>query len=64
MNNKLGYVRREFLLKFGDDGTTATLINDLSNHKTNPNERIKYFNSRFNKLLNKITTTFRLGIDV
>lgn len=54
----------EFLLKFGDDWTTFTLINDLSNLKTNPNEKIKDFNSIFNKLLNKILDTSKPGIDM
>ena len=53
-----------FLTKFGDDRTTATLINDLSNLKSNPNEKIKDFNSRFNKLLNKIPNTSKPGVDV
>lgn len=53
-----------FLLKFGDYWTTATLINDLSNLKTNPNEKINDFNSRFKILLNKIPDTSRHGIDV
>ena len=44
----------QFLAKFGDDRTTATLINDLSNIKSKIGEKIKYFNSRSNKLLNKI----------
>lgn len=34
----------------------ATLINDLSNLMTESKEPIKEFNSRFNKLLNKIPT--------
>lgn len=52
------------MLKFWDDRTTTTLINDWSNLKYNPNEKIKYFNSRFNKLLNKILDTSRHGVDV
>lgn len=43
-----------FLAKFGDDRTIASLINDLSNLKANSDERIKDFNSIFNKFLNKI----------
>lgn len=50
--------------KFGDDHTTATLINNLSNIKANPNEKIKDFNSRFNELLNKIPDTYKPGFDV
>ena len=40
------------------------LINDLSNLKDTPNEKIQYFNSIFNKLLNKIPTASRLGVGV
>ena len=43
-----------FLIKFGDDRSIATLINDLSNLKAEPKEPIKEFNARFKKLLNKI----------
>lgn len=46
--------KEQFLTKFGDDRSTATLINDLSNLKTKSREPIKDFNLRFNKLLNKI----------
>ena len=48
---------KQFLAKFGDDKTTASLINDLSNLKAKTGEKIKDFNSRFNKLLNKIPNT-------
>ena len=41
----------KFLTKYGDDRSIATLINDLSDLKTQPKEPIKDFNSRFNKLL-------------
>jgi len=51
-------------LKFEDDQTPTTLINDLSNLKSNPNEKIKDFNSKFNKLLNKILDTSKSGVDV
>ena len=47
----------QFLAKFGDDITTATLINDLSNLKSKLGEKIKDFNSIFNKFLNKIPAT-------
>ena len=50
------------MTKFSDDITTATLINDLSNLKTNSGKKIKDFNSRFNKLLNKIPTTSKPGV--
>ena len=53
-----------FLAKFGDDRTIASLINDLSNLKVNLDERIKDFNSRFNKLLNNIRITSKPTIDV
>jgi len=46
----------QFLVKFGDDKSTATLINDLSNLKAQAKEPIKDFNLRFNKILNKIPT--------
>jgi len=44
----------QFLNKFGDDRSTAMLINDLSNLKAEAREPIKDFNLRFNKILNKI----------
>lgn len=44
----------QFLMKFGDDRSTTTLINYLSNLKVEPKEPINDFNSHFNKLLNKI----------
>ena len=44
----------QFLTKFGDDRSTASLINDLSNLKAEAREPIKDFNLRFNKILNKI----------
>jgi len=37
--------------------------NELSNLKANPNEKIKDFNSIFNKLLDKIPATSTLGVD-
>ena len=54
----------QFLAKFGDDRTTSSLINDLSNLKSKSSEKIKDFNSRFNKLLNKIPVTTSPGVDV
>ena len=54
----------QFLAKFGDDRTTATLINDLSNLKAKTGEKIKDFNSRFNKLLNKTPATAFPGAEV
>lgn len=45
--------QEQSLTKFGDDRSMTTLINDVSKMK----EPIKYFNSSFNKLLNKIPTT-------
>ena len=39
----------QFLTKFGDDRSTATLINDLSNLRAESKEHITDFNSRFNK---------------
>ena len=54
----------QFLAKFGDDRITATLINDFPNLKAKLGEKIKNFNSRFNKLLNKIPATSLPGVDV
>ena len=48
--------QEQFLTKFGDDRSTATLINDLSNLKAESREPIKDFNLCFNKILNKIPT--------
>jgi len=53
-----------FLAKFGDYTTISSLINDLSNLKANSYERIKDFNSKFNKLLNKIPTASNPAVDV
>ena len=48
--------QEQFLTKYGDDRSLATLINDLSNLRIEQREPIKEFNARFNKLLNKIPT--------
>ena len=48
--------QEQFLTKFGDDRSIATLINDLSNPRAESREPIKDFNLRFNKILNKIPT--------
>lgn len=48
--------QEQFLTKYGDDRSLATLINDLSNLRIESKEPIKEFNSWFNKLLNKIPT--------
>jgi hypothetical protein len=48
--------QEQFLTKYGDDRSLATLINDLSNLRIEHREPIKEFNARFNKLLNKIPT--------
>ena len=53
-----------FLTKFGDDRSTSTLINDLSNLKAEPKEPIKDFKSLFNKLLNKIPTASKPSDEV
>ena len=53
-----------FLAKFGDDRTIASLINDISNLKSISNQRIKDFNSRFNKLLYKIPSASKVAMDV
>lgn len=56
--------QEQFLTKFGDDWSTTTLLNDLYNLKAKPREPIKEFNSCFNKLLNKITTTSKPSNEV
>lgn len=48
--------QEQFLTKYGDDRSLATLINDLSNLRIESREPIKEFKSRFNKILNKILT--------
>lgn len=48
--------KEQFLTKYVDDKSLATLINDLSNLRIESKEPIKELNSRFNKLLNKIPT--------
>ena len=53
-----------FLDKYGDDRTTASPINDLSNLKAKVGEKIKYFNSRFNKFLNRILATVVPSVEV
>lgn len=54
----------QFLVKFGDDSTTASLINDLSDLKAKLSETIKYFNYIFDKFLNKTPVTSSPGVDV
>lgn len=56
--------QEQFLTKFGDDRSIETLINDLSNLKSESKESIKDFNSRFNKLLNKIPATSKPSEEV
>lgn len=56
--------KEKFLAKFGDDRTIASLINELSNLKAKKEEKVKYFNSQFNKLLNKIPTLSAPGVDL
>jgi len=56
--------QEKFMTKFGDDRSMATLINYLLNLKTETREPIKYFNSCFKKLLNKIPTTSRTSEEV
>ena len=52
----LDILQNQFLTKFGDERSTETLINDLSNLKAEAREPIKDFNLVFNKILNKIPT--------
>ena len=56
--------QEQFLTKFSDDRSTATLINDLSNLMAESKEPIKDFNSCFNKLLNKIPTASKPSEEV
>lgn len=56
--------QEQFLTKFSDDRSTATLINDLSNLRTESKDPIRDFNSHFNKLLNKIPTAFKPSEEV
>jgi len=56
--------QEKLLTKFGDDRSTMTLINDLSNLKTETREPIKDFNLRFNKILNKIPTASKPSEEV
>ena len=56
--------QEKFLTKFGDDHTTATLINYISNLKENSNKNIKDFYSRFNKFLNNIPQASQPGVYV
>ena len=56
--------QEQFLTKFGDHRSTTTLINDLSNLKTESREPIKDFNSRSNKLLSKIPTASKPSEEV
>ena len=51
--NSWNMFEEQFLAKFGDNRITAMLTNDLSNLKGKTGEKIKYFISKFNKLLNK-----------
>lgn len=54
----------QFLNKFGHDRTITTLINQFSNLKTSPNDKVKDFNSRFNNILNQIPTISNPGVVV
>ena len=56
-------LKEQFLGKFGDDRSTASLIKDLSNLKAKTGEKIKDFNSRFNKFLNKIPSREVPGVE-
>jgi len=54
----------QFLTKFGDDRSIATLINDPSNLRAESKEPIKDFNLCFNRLLNKILTASKPNEEV
>lgn len=57
--NTCNTFEEDLLKKIGDDKTTTTLINEFENLKISANEKVKDFNSRFNKLLSKIPDTSR-----
>ena len=43
-----------FIIRFGDDKTSGTLLLELSRLNINENEKVKEFNQKFITLLNKI----------
>jgi hypothetical protein len=53
-----------FIKKFGDDKSSSILLVELSKIRMGPKEKIKYFNQRFLKLLNKMPETSKLGLDI
>jgi hypothetical protein len=53
-----------FIKKFGDDKSSSILLVELSKIRMGPKERIKYFNQRFLKLLNKMPETSKPGLDI
>jgi hypothetical protein len=53
-----------FIKKFRDDKSSSTLLVELSKIKMGPKEKIKYFNQRFLKLLNKMPETSKPSLDI
>jgi hypothetical protein len=53
-----------FINKFGDDKYSSILLVELSKIRMGPKERIKDFNKRFLKLLNKMSQTSKPGLDI
>jgi hypothetical protein len=53
-----------FIKKIRDDKSSYILLVELSKIKMGPKEKIKYFNQRFLKLLNKISETPKPGLDI
>jgi len=53
-----------FMKRFGEDKTSTTLVLELLRIKMTPKEKIKDFNQRFMKLMNKILKDSRPGDNV
>ena len=53
-----------FIKKIRDDMSSYILLVELSKIKMGPKEKIKYFNQRFLKLINKISKTPKPGLDI
>jgi hypothetical protein len=47
------HFERDFLNKFGEEKTLATLLRELISIKMEKKEKIKYFNQHFTTILNK-----------
>ena len=53
-----------FIMRFGDDKTSGTLLLELARLKINENENVKEFNQRFITPLNKIPDKLLVAIQV